>query len=175
MKESFSTMLAVGGKKNSLGQVNDVVTLVLNDKSRLEELYENITTHEDAWVRMRAIDAFEKICREHPEWIKPYINRMQNDIALSTQPSIQWHLAQMYDQVELSDPQKIKALHWLKSQLSTPDADWIVAANCMKTLAHFTKRGDVPASELITAVSTQLNHKSNTVIKKAQKILSEFS
>jgi hypothetical protein len=174
MSESFSDMLAVDGKKNSLGLVNEVIKLVLDDQSRLEELYESIS-HEDAWVRMRAIDAFEKVCREHPEWVKPYINRIQKDLVVSTQPSIQWHIAQIYDQIDLDETQKTKAIDWLKKLLSTKEVDWIVAANCMKTLAGFVRSGDVSKSDLTMALEVQQGHKSNAVIKRAQKLLSEFS
>lgn len=174
MNEMFTDMLAEGGKKNSLGRVNDVIKAVLHDKSRLKELYQ-IISHEDAWVRMRAIDAFEKICRERPEWIEPYINKIQNDLSSSSQPSIQWHIAQIYSQIDLSNSQKNKAISWLMKQLSTVEVDWIVAANAMKTLAYFIRKRDIKKSDLIAILETQANHKSPAVVKRAQKLLSEFS
>lgn len=174
MHEPFADMLAVGGKKNSLGRVNDVITLVLNDQSRIAELYTTIF-NDDAWVRMRAIDAFEKISRDHPEWIVPYITNIQQDLESSSQPSIQWHIAQIYSHVSLTDNQKAKAIIWLKTMLSTPQVDWIVAANCMETLAQFTRNGDAERADLVTAATVQQHHKSNAVIKRAKKLLSEFS
>lgn len=169
---SFSNLLAEDGKKNSLGRVNDVIEIVFEDSARLEELYEN-TKHDDAWVRMRAIDAFEKVCRQHPDWIKPYIPKIQSELALSTQASIQWHIAQIYEQVELSEAQKSKAITWLKDHVSTTEVDWIVAANCMKTLAAFTKNGHIHQSELTALLKIQQGHKSNAVVKRATKLLSE--
>lgn len=174
MSKSFSTMLAADEKKNSLGRVNDVIELVLEDRSRLEELYKSIA-HQDAWVRMRAIDAFEKICRKHPEWIKPYIDRIQEEFSASTQPSIQWHIAQIYSQVDLNELQKAKAVDWTRSLINTADVDWIVAANCLETLAEFVRRGEADRSDLIAALKIQQAHKSNAVIKKARKLLHEFS
>lgn len=167
-------MLSEDGKKNSLGRVNDVIDLVLDDQSRLSELYVTIT-HEDAWVRMRAIDAFEKICRSHPDWIAPYIDDIQTELAQSTQASIKWHIAQIYSEIELSEPQKKRAVKWLTTVLSSKDIDWIVAANSISTLAYFVRNGDASKSVLLRVLGIQKDHKSSAVVRRANKILLEFS
>ncbi|MDN5274821.1 MAG: hypothetical protein JWP06_722 [Candidatus Saccharibacteria bacterium] len=174
MTEKFTEMLAVGGHANSLGQVNDVIELVLNDQNRLDELY-SCLFNEDAWIRMRAADALEKICRQHPDWLVPYIDKFSNELATSTQPSIRWHLAQIYREVELTTEQKHFAINWLKDLLSTEDVDWIVAANAMDTLAHFTKDGSYPVVDITPLLKIQQKHKSNAVIKRANKLLAELS
>lgn len=174
MTQSFSDMLEEDGKKNSLGRVNDVIELVLNNQSRLEELYTTIF-HDDAWVRMRAIDAFEKVCRIYPEWIKPYVDKIQTELSANTQASIQWHIAQIYNEVELSEDQKRHAAKWLIAVLSSKEADWIVAANSIDTLANFVRNGDVHPSDLIAILEIQKAHKSNAVVKRVDKLLLEFS
>ena len=174
MTEKFTEMLAAGGHANSLGRVNEVIELVLQDKSRHDELYDCLFD-EDAWVRMRAADALEKICRLHPGWLLPYVDKLQDELATSTQPSIQWHLAQIYGQVDLTPKQKQAAIHWLKHLLSTKDVDWIVAANAMDTLAQFSKDGSFPVVEIIPLLKVQQSHKSNAVIKRANKLLTELN
>ena len=173
MAENFAQMLAVGGKSNSLGRVNEVIALVLRDRPRLDELY-TCLFNEDAWIRMRAADALEKICRQHPDWLLPYIDKFLAELAASTQPSIQWHLAQIYRQVALTSQQKRLVMQWLAQVLSTKDVDWIVAANAMDTLAQFTKDGSFPVAELIPLLKAQQGHKSNAVIKRATKLLAEL-
>ncbi len=74
MDGNFVEMLAVGGKSNSLGRVNEVIEIVLHNEPRLNELYDCLFD-KDAWIRMRAADALEKVCREHPDWLMPYIDR----------------------------------------------------------------------------------------------------
>ena len=168
-------MLSVGGKSNSLGMVNEVINKVLKDRTLLDELYDCMFSI-DPWVRMRAADAFEKVCREHPKWIEPYISRIQAELSdISQQPSIQWHLAQIYQQVNLTTEQKQNALSWLTELLSSNEIDWIVAANSMRALAYFTQNGDYPKDKLVSLLRIQLNHKSNTVVKKANKFISDFS
>lgn len=163
-------MLAEDGKKNSLGRAPEVVETVLRDHSRLEELYQTIS-HEDAWVRMRAIDAFEKVCRRQPGWIVPYVDRIQSDLALSTQPSIQWHVAELYMQLELTDKQKREAIQWLKDRVETTEVDWIVASNTLSALAYFVKKGDVSEPIFRSLAEVQLGHASQAVRRRAQRLL----
>lgn len=174
MNQPFAAMLAEDGKKNSLGRANEVVEIVLNDPSRLNELYQT-SFEADAWVRMRAIDAFEKICRVHPNWIKPYIDKIQAELSNSPQSSIQWHIAQIYTQVELTQSQRNYAINWLKTILASKEADWIVAANAMDALAHFTRQGFAYKSDLQAALAVQKDHKSNAVVKRANILLLEFA
>lgn len=173
-KERFEEVFKVGGKSNSLGRTNEVIERVLHDASLLEQVYDCVFS-EDAWVRMRAIDAIEKICRQHPEWLSLYIDRFQKELHGSMQPSIQWHLAQIYQQVELTDKQRAHAIEWLEKRLSATEADWIVAANAMDALAYFVRKGDVSRNKLVDLLDIQLHHASRTVMKRAARLLDEFS
>lgn len=170
MEDGFIDMLAVGGKSNSLGKVDKVIDIVLHDKSRLEELYDCMFA-EDPWTRMRAADAFEKVCRQRPDWILPFVDRFPNDLAVSTQPSILWHLAQIYAQVDLTGTQKSFAINWLKNLLSSKDIDWIVSSNAMDTLVKFTKEGSFAADDMATLLKVQQGHKSKAINKRATKLL----
>jgi len=170
MAQKLTDMLATGGHKNSLGEVPQVIEIVLHDQHRIEELY-NCLFDGDAWVRMRAADAFEKICRVHPDWLLPYIDRLATDFGASFQPSIQWHMAQIYKQVPLTQTQKDVAIQWLTQRIATKDVDWIVAANVMETLAQFAKDGSFPLDQLVSLLKIQQQHKSNAVVRRATKIL----
>lgn len=172
MNQTFRSKLREG-KINSLGRVNEVIEDVLLDKSRLDELYDCLF-EDDAWLRMRAADAFEKICRQHPEWIETYVDKMQQDLFSSMQPSIQWHLAQIHEQVHLTAPQRQRVISWLENLLSTKTVDWIVAANAMDTLATFVQSGDYKSSDFIKLVEIQTHHKSKAVIRRAHKLLEEI-
>lgn len=167
-------VLAVGGKSNSLGRTGEVVDAVLDDRTRLEEVYLCIF-HDDPWIRMRAIDAVEKVCRQHPDWLLPFIDRMQDELASSEQPSIRWHLAQIFAHVDLTSKQKSNAITWLQRQLDDPDVDWIVAVNSMKALAHFVKDGSVPLASVTKVMERQRGHKSKSVVRNAQKLLAELA
>lgn len=173
MNQRFADMLSTGGHANSLGRVADVIEAVLQDKSRLGELYDCLFA-QDAWVRMRAADTLEKVCREHPDWPLPYIGRIQKELAGSTQASILWHIAQIYAQVELTATQKALAIQWLKRQITTTEVDWIVAANVMDTLAQFVRDGSVSRQDFAALLKVQQLHKSKSVVRRASKWLESY-
>ena len=172
--EKFAAILSVGGKTNSLGRSAEVLEAVLDNQDRLPDLYDCLFA-DDAWVRMRAADCLEKVCRQHSNWVEPYVDRMFSELTVSTQPSIQWHLAQIFAQVELTPSQQKKAAEWLKNTLAAPVVDWIVAVNVMKTLLQFQRAGFVSSSEILPLFELQQQHKSNTVRKKSVQFLRELS
>jgi TPR repeat protein len=174
MEESFAALLAVGGKSNSLGRAAEVTAIVLQDRVLLAELYACMF-EDDPWVRMRAADCLEKICRVHPDWIEPYIDKIADELAVSGQPSIQWHIAQIYREVKLSPAQKRFAINWLKELLSTTQVDWIVAANAMDSLAQFVRDGSMPHADLAALLEIQLGHHSKSVVRRAHKLLEQLS
>ncbi len=170
---SLESRLATGGKSNSLGEVSNIVVEVLNDPTRLPELFECLFNH-DEWIRMRAGDALEKVCREQPGWFAPYRSRLLTDVAEIRQASVQWHLAQMLGEIRLTRAQRQTAIAILSANLADPDVDWIVSANSMKTLALFVRDGSFPVAEFVPLLRTQLEHRSNAVVKRAGNFLNEF-
>jgi hypothetical protein len=170
----FVDILKAGGKTNSLGRASEVLNFVLGDKSMLAELYDCLFA-DDAWVRMRAADCLEKVCRVHPDWIEPYVDRMLHDLVPSKQPSIQWHLAQMIAEIKLTEDQRQQAIAWLKKLLSSVEVDWIVSVNSMKTLVQFSHEGILAKGEAIPLFEIQRQHTSNTVRKKAAQFLQDIS
>jgi hypothetical protein len=171
--EPFEDILAAGGHANSLGRAGEVLQTVQNDPSRLEELF-NCIFAGDAWVRMRAIDTFEKIVKDRPELGQAYLESIFSDLTKSQQPSIQWHIAQIFGEVKLNDIQRKKAVEWLRQRIQSTDVDWIVSVNAMKTLLSFCNQGYISAGELEPLFKTQANHASKSVRKKAAVFLQEL-
>lgn len=170
--ESFREILMAGGHANSLGRANEVLAAVESSPLRMDELFSCITA-EDAWVRMRAIDTFEKLVRNNPGLAGPYLPSIFSDLMKSTQPSIQWHLAQIFTEVELNRQQQVDATAWLKNNISSSDVDWIVSANTMKALMHFYEAGLITKAELEPLFTIQTKHASKSVRKKARVFLQE--
>lgn len=168
--EPFEIILSAGGHSNSLGRANEVLDIVKKDSSRTDELFSCINS-EDAWVRMRAIDTFEKLVKENPKLAKPYSNTLTAELTKSDQPSIQWHLAQLFAEIELSEAEQARSIKWLKEKVSDIEVDWIVSVNTMKALLHFWGKGLVEGKELMSLFEIQTRHKSKTVRKKATEFL----
>lgn len=146
---------------------------MLADRERLDELWACIG-HDDPYVRMRAIDSFEKVVNDQPTWADPYVPRVVDELTASRQPSIQWHVAQLFPQVRLDDDQRERAIAWLLARLATTDVDWIVSVHCMRTLLNFRERGDVGTELLRPLFEVQSDHHSKTVRRKAGDFLADL-
>jgi len=174
MVGKFAQLLSVGGKSNSLGRSSEVVETVLNDKYQLDELY-SCLFDDNEWVRMRAGDALEKVCRVHPEWLKPYSARLIDRVSAIKQPSVQWHLAQMLGEIDLNPVEAKKASILMKQNLGNKSVDWIVASYSMETLAKFARDKVIEPNEVIPLLLIQQAHHSKAVVKRATRLLGEFS
>ena len=171
--ESFAEILKVGGHFNSLGRAEEVLDLLRKDAARLDELFECISD-DDAWVRMRAVDTFEKLVKQTPALATPYLNEILSSHTNSDQPSIQWHLAEIFTEANLNDEQQKQAIEWLKSRIDSVDVDWIVSVNTMKALLYFYELGLVDAQEIKSLFQIQTEHHSKSVRKKATLLMQEI-
>ncbi len=172
--EPFAEVLAAGGHTNSLGRSGEVLGLLRADPARLDELFACIG-HEDAWVRMRAVDTFEKLVREEPSRGAPYVGLVLDELTRSDQPSVQWHVAQLLGVVPLTAAQRREALGWLTARVATTEVDWIVAAQSMATLVAFVGEGHVPAEDIVPLLEVQTAHHSASVRRKAFASLAGLS
>lgn len=118
----------------------------------------------DEWVRMRAGDALEKICREHPEWFKPYVERLLTEVAKIDQPSVQWHLAQMLGEMELTSDEYRRGKTILKRNLQRSD-DWIILNVTMQQLFDWA-HGDLTLRRWLAPELKRLSKDSRSSVKK---------
>ncbi|ROR90349.1 hypothetical protein [Nocardioides aurantiacus] len=169
----FSQVLQVGGRSNSLGRTAEVVDAVVAEPVRLRELLDCVHD-QDAWVRMRAVDAVEKVCRVDPGRVAPYVEELLTTWTTSDQASVQWHLAQVLRQVRLTPAQQERAIAWLAARVVTTDADWIVAVETMRTLLVLVDAGVVPADVVAGLVEVQRGHHSASVRRKADQFLEQL-
>jgi len=161
-----------GGSPRSLGRTEEVVADVLADRGLLDELFECLF-NADEIVRMRAADAIEKVCRQHPDWVLPFVDRLLDEGARIEQPSVQWHLAQMLGEVSLTGSQRAAAVAILRRNLEQA-TDWIVLNYTLAVFATFV-RDDPSLREFFTGQLRR--HQAGplkSVRKRATTLLAEF-
>lgn len=172
--ERFSSMLA-GGHPNSLGRTEEVVGIVCADRARLEELFATMADPDEV-VRMRVGDALEKICRRQPMWFVPQIDRLLGDLGPMTQPSVQWHVAQMLDHLhgDLSQDQERQAVDLLQRNL-VESTDWIVLNVTMDVLAAWSEQQPALVSWLVPQLERLRHDHRRSVATRAAKRLAQLT
>jgi HEAT repeat protein len=162
-----------GGNARSLGRTSEVVEAVLTSPQRLPELLHCLVDADDV-VRMRAGDALEKVARQEPDWIRPLLDRLLTTLAHSQQPSLQWHLAQILEEVPLTPGQRRQAVRFLKTTLKESD-DWIVLTCVMQSLTTLASADPELRTWLIPRLRRQLEDRRPAVAKRAEKQLTRLS
>ena len=161
-----------GGNPRSLHGVDQVIAAALVDASALEALFECLFCA-DAVVRMRAGDALEKIARVRPALIAPYTGRLLSDVADVDQPSVQWHLAQILTEIELTPDQRASAIGMLKRNLGRYE-DWIVLNLTLDALAQFARDDPELRRELVPILRRHQTDPRKSVAKRATKLLAQL-
>lgn len=170
MSSNFASRLT-GGHPNSLGNTVEIVSEVLDDKNKFQELFECYFS-KDETVKLRVSNAMKRIAKEQPEWVAEYLDKFLNEITEINQASAQWTLAQLFLSLEkyLTPMQKIKAMEHMKHNLAS-HTDWIVLMQTMKTLFEWAKKDE----ELQIWLQLQLKRLSKdphkSISRKATKLL----
>ncbi|MEM7017846.1 MAG: hypothetical protein AAF512_10980 [Pseudomonadota bacterium] len=171
--EKFSDMLQ-GGHPNSLGRTVEVVELVLQDAANIAELFECYNSNDEV-VRLRTSNAFKRVFREHPDWIKPWVDPLLDKIDGLNQPSAQWTLAQLCHEVnkQMTSAQNDKAIVICKRFLEE-SADWIVIKSCIEYLGTQAIKQEALRPFLKPYLEKYSQDSRKTVSKKAKHFLDKF-
>lgn len=170
----FELMLS-GGHPNSLGNTIEVVDLILKNKQLLENLYQCYFS-EDEVVRLRVSNAFKRVCKQQPDWVVEYVDKLQSEISKIDQASTQWTLSQLFMMLwkQLSDKQKHRAIQIVQTNLDTSN-DWIVLNFGMEALTKWTEYQPNLKSWLVPRLNKLKDDKRNSVAKRARKYLDQLA
>lgn len=162
-----------GGDPRTLRNVDAVVSRVLADPTHLDELIACVLHSDDEIVRMRAADALEKVCRARPSLLQPHLTTILGAMARIDQPSVQWHVAQMLGEIELTSRQRTRAVKVVRALL-LGSSDWIVLNNSLDALATFA-RADPRLVEVLRAHLHDAERSPLTSLaKRARRLSAEF-
>ena len=166
----FEGMLT-GGHPNSLGRTIEVVEIVLNDPSRLVDLF-SCYFSDDEVVRLRVSNAMKRVCREKPEWLIPFIDDFLDEISKISQASTQWTLADLFRMLwaSMTQIQQERAKELLKNNLTTWN-DWIVLNSTMQALSDWSMDDEALRNWLIPKLETLQSDVRRSVSGRAKKML----
>ena len=120
-----------GGDRRSIRGVPEVVDQVMVDPILFSVVFDGMADA-DPLVRMRCADAVEKITAARPEYLAPYKERVIRLAAVAEQQEARWHLAQLLSRLELSAPERRRAVEILTTYLA--DTSRIVKTFAMQAL-----------------------------------------
>lgn len=166
-------VLLTGGDPRGLRNPVIVVDAASRLPERLAELVDCVFSSDEV-VRMRASDALEKVCRDHPDLLRPFVPRLLGEMSLIEQASVQWHLAQILSEVELDEAQRATAITILERNLDTC-SDWIVTNLKLEALATFARSSPAVRARLTERLRHYQHSPPKSVSSRARKLLAEFA
>lgn len=166
----FEKMLR-GGHPNSLGNTLEVVDKIFSDNSLLGVLIDTYSSKDEV-VRLRVSNALKRVCKEHPDWVIVYLDRLLDEISSIDQASTKWTLATIFMWLEgkMTDVQKKKAISIMKKNL-VEDRDWIVILNTFESLIHFIPYDNDLKEWLLLRLEVATKDSRKSVSKRASKYL----
>ena len=116
----FSETLS-GGTRTSLGEADHVIRQLLEDDSKLNEIYA-LFLDEDPVVAMRASYVAMRVAEQNPDSVKPFESDLLKNLDLYTQQEVRWHVPQLLVHLELTKAQRRRAydviMNWAETDKS---------------------------------------------------------
>lgn len=164
--------LLTGGDRRSIGRSADVVAAVLADPALFPIVFDGMLT-DDPLIRMRAADAVEKITRQQPELLTPYVARILNEVAAVSQAEVRWHVAQLIERLALDDDQQRQAVMILEQYLD--DRSVIVRVNASQALAMLAERDAALRPAVVARIEARIQQDAPAEKSRARKLLAWLS
>lgn len=173
MKEPFLEMLR--GNTNTLGRAVEVVDLIIEEPSRMQEVYD-LFFQDDEWVKLRAGNVFKRLWRSRPELVAPFIDGWVDDVSKLNQPSVNWNFAQLMDEriEDVTPKQKKIAVKRIQGYLNTSD-DWIVQNTSIQTLGTWARDDETLRKWLLPQLEKFSRSDKSSVARRAEKFLDKLS
>jgi hypothetical protein len=155
------------GDLRSIGGVPEVLNMVADQPDLFPEVVRAME-HSDPGIRMRASDAVEKITRLKPDYLQPHKDFILNQVSVSDQQEVRWHLAQIVTRLELTPAERSTVAEKLFIFLEDPSK--IVQTNTLQALVDLAWEDDDLFPKVKAAVETLADEGSPAVSNRAGKL-----
>jgi hypothetical protein len=157
-----------GGDRRSIGKSNHIAKVVLSEPKLFTELVECLWDV-DPIVRMRAADAAEKVTAARPELLNAHKQELLRLLAEAEQIELRWHLALMVPRLELSTPERRRAVAALQRYLE--DRSSIVKTFALQGLADLARQDASLREPVRRALEESLRTGTAAMKARARKLL----
>lgn len=166
--------MLTGGHPNSLGNTEQVVALVLQDRRKLQDLYDCYKS-EDEVVRLRVSSSLKRVCKVKPEWVAEHLDGLLDDISQIDQASTKWTLSSLFVLLDthMDAAQKKQAIALMQRNLHYDD--WIVQNTTAESLAYFAKQDAALKTWLLPELNKLTESRHKSVARRAHKLIVSLS
>ncbi len=161
--------LLLGGDKRSIGNVERVICEINKNPAYLEALFQSLLL-DDEIVRMRAIDAIEKISRQNKKCLAPYKKLILNKIIFYDQKEMKWHVAQVAPRLSLTVKEKRKLYDLFVDQYLV-DKSSIVKTNTMQALVDLSFNDETLKRDTINILKKLIKTGTPAMKARGKKLL----
>lgn len=162
-----------GGDMRSIGRSEEVVQDVLENPALFGEVFEG-TMNDDPRVRMRSADVLEKVSSVHPEYLRPYKERLISEISRIDQQEVRWHVARMFSYLEVDDAERGEIIRILLSYIDN-DRSKIVRVMSMQTLADLAERNENIKPRIVKKLKEVVEIGSPAEVSRGRKLISQLT
>ena len=159
------------GDRRSIGRSDQVATMVSKNLQLFPKLIEGLWS-KDAFVRMRAADAAEKITRKKPELLTPYRKELLGLLGETMEQELRWHLAVIVPRLSLKSNERKRAISLLNSYMQ--DRSSIVKTFAVQGLADLARDDATIRSTVIEVVREATRRGTPAMKARGRKLLHEL-
>jgi hypothetical protein len=161
-----------GGDRRSIRGVPEVVHQVIANPMLFRVVFDGMTDA-DSLVRMRCADAVEKITAVRPDYLTPYKKRVLRLAAMAEQQEVRWHLAQLLSRLDLSAPERRRAVQVLTKYLT--DSSRIVKTFTMQALADIAIQDPELRAQIMERLKRLTRTGSPAMRSRGRRLLARLS
>ncbi len=161
-----------GGDLRSIGKANEVAESIIKNPKLFQDVFEGVFNDEPL-IRMRAADALEKVSSKHPEYLQPFKARLIKEVSKIAQQEVQWHAAQMFGYIELTQNERDEIIEILFAWLDDSKSN-IVKVCSMQTLAEFAEKDEKNRSKIINKITNVIRKGRPSVVSRGKKLLAKL-
>lgn len=128
----------LGKDLRSIAGANEIVKTI-NKQSEFDELFD-LLLEDNRLLKMRTIDAIEKITLAHPDFLNPHKEQIIEFFKVATNKEFKWHIALLVVRMPLSDNEFCEIFNTLKEWALDTSESKIVRVNALQGLSDLADR-----------------------------------
>lgn len=160
------------GDLRTTGRSEEVVEDVMKNPELFPELFSGLT-NEDTGIRMRSADALEKISAQNSQLLQPYTKDLIKIAEEAGQQEVQWHIAQMFSYIELTDNEKKEVLKILAKYFHESKSN-IVKVMSLQTMFNIGRNDLSFKNTLLSLLDESLKSEAASVRSRAKRLKKEL-